>query len=57
MFDVNPNVFGNYLSLAVDENDNSINFDTALTASKYYYYELYEAKIDMRNIQEIVSSN
>lgn len=57
MYDVNPNVFGNGLSLNIDENDNSLDFDLLLNTSTYYGLAKNEAEIIIQNIKDIVKNN
>ena len=56
LFDVNPNIYGNTLSLNINKNDNTINFDLALETAKYYNITLLNATKVITNIKEIVEN-
>ena len=36
LYDVNPDIYGEYLSLNVNKNESSIDFDLALRSARYY---------------------
>ena len=57
MFDVNPNIYGDALSLNVSEYDNAIDFDLAIETARYYDIDTHNAKIIAENIKDIVSAN
>jgi serine/threonine-protein kinase HipA len=57
MYDVNPNIYGDKLSLGVSENDNSINFELAVETSNYYDIKLHDAKNMVADIQKIILHN
>lgn len=57
MYDVNPNIYGDMLSLNVDSNSNLIDFNLALAVSKLYGYTDIQAKERLEEITEIVESN
>ena len=44
MYDVNPDIYGNNLSLNVSENDSSISFELACNVSDYFDLSHGEAK-------------
>lgn len=50
---MNPTPFGNGLSLAIDESDNSLDFELALSVAEYFRITLTEAR-SMRT--EVLSS-
>jgi len=57
MYDVNPNIYGNSLSLNVSTDDSSVNFELAIETAKYYDISLDEAKSIVAEISGIVSEN
>ena len=57
MYDVNPDIYGNALSLGVSENDNSISFELALETSGYYDIGVHDAKDTVANIRTTVTAN
>jgi serine/threonine-protein kinase HipA len=57
MYDVNPNIYGNALSLNVSTDDSSVNFELAIETAKYYEVSLDEAKNTVAEISRIVSEN
>jgi len=57
MYDVNPNIYGNALSLNVSTDDSSVNFELAIETAKYYDVSLDEAKSIVAEISGIVSEN
>jgi serine/threonine-protein kinase HipA len=57
MYDVNPNIYGNALSLNVSTDDSSVNFELAIETAKYYEVSLDEAKSTVAEISGIVSEN
>ena len=56
-YDVNPNIYGDTLSLNVSEDDNSISFDLAAQTAEYYDIRVEEAKSIIAGIQKKVSEN
>lgn len=44
MFDVNPNIYGNTLSLNISENDNTMDFEIAEDTAHYYGLSFKDAK-------------
>lgn len=56
LFDVNPTIYGNALSLNVSTTDNSIDYDLALSTSKYYGLDINEANKALDEISGTVSS-
>jgi len=57
MYDVNPNIYGNTLSLSVSPGDNSISFDLAVETAQYYEVGLREAKNTVSEITRRISEN
>lgn len=55
LYDVNPNIYGEYLSLNIDENDNSLNFELALNTCELYGISKQDALKIIDNIKNIVS--
>jgi len=56
-FDINPNIYGNTLSLNVSSGDNSISFELALETAEYYGINTQDAKQIIENIKTAVSDN
>lgn len=54
MYDVNPDIYGENLSLNVDEYDSSIDFNLAIEASSYYGLSSKEAEDGVNEIKQIV---
>jgi serine/threonine-protein kinase HipA len=57
LYDVNPNIYGDTLSLNVSMNDNSISFCLAVETAEYYNIKTDEAKNIVADIQKIVDRN
>lgn len=57
VYDVNPNIYGNGLSLNITEEDNTLDFALALDTAEFYGFSLSEAKKRMSDIQESVEAN
>jgi len=57
LYDVNPNIYGDMLSLNVSTVDSSINFDLAIETSEHYDIGIHDAKKAASDIREIVSHN
>lgn len=57
MYDVNPDVFGEYLSLNVDSNNSAIDMNLAIEASKYYEITKEDAVILANEIIRTVDDN
>ena len=57
MYDVNPDIYGNALSLGISDNDNSINFELAIETASYYNIDTRDAKNIVADIRKIVSEN
>ena len=56
-YDVNPDIYGNTLSLNVDGHDNSIDFGLAIETAKYYDVKAKDAKNIAHDIEKTVSKN
>lgn len=56
-YDVNPNIYGDALSLNVSTNDSSLSFDLAIETAEYYGIDTNDAKSIVIDIQKIVSEN
>ena len=55
-YDINPNPDGYGLSLNIDEDDNSLNFDLCLEVHSYFRFKEEEAKKEIDKIKEICQS-
>ena len=56
MFDVNPNIYGDALSLNISETDNTIDIGLAIETAGYYGISHSEAKILAGNISDVVKN-
>ncbi len=57
LYDVNPDIYGEYLSLNIDDSDSSIDFDLAVDAAPYYGMEKVSAVKIADNVKCIVREN
>lgn len=57
LYDVNPSIYGDTLSLAVDQDDNSIDFNLAIEAAEYYNLDKEEAKKLLLKVVDTVNEN
>ncbi len=57
MYDVNPDMYGEYLSLNVDNNDSVIDFELAKDASVYYGLSKKQAEQIIMEIRDVVDKN
>lgn len=57
LYDVNPDIYGEYLSLNVDDNDSKIDFELALSAAAFYGIEKKLAKELIAEIRNVVGKN
>ena len=57
LYDVNPNIYGDNLSLNVDLNDSSISFKLALSVADLFEWTMEDAEKKLENIKEIVDEN
>ena len=56
LYDVNPDIFGEYLSLNVDSDNSSIDFDLAVDAAPFYGIEEQATEL-VDSIKNIVRDN
>ena len=54
MYDVNPNIYGNTLTLNININDNSAGFDLALETAENYDIDLNSAKKTIAEIRKTI---
>lgn len=57
LYDVNPDIYGENLSLNIDGTDDAISFELALHTAKYYEISNMEAEGILNNIKNIVENN
>lgn len=57
LYDVNPDIYGDYLSLNVDAANSNIDFDLAVDAAKYYEIDEQKALEEVELIKNIVRDN
>lgn len=57
LYDVNPNIYGDTLSLNVDSDDNLIDFNLALSVAKMYGLSGKQALEELKEIKNVVESN
>lgn len=57
MYDVNPDIYGEFLSLNVDEDNSVIDFDLAIEAAPYYEISTEQAKKNVTAIRKTVADN
>ena len=57
LYDVNPDIYGEYLSLNVNKNESSIDFDLALRSARYYGVNKSEASAFISTIKNTVKNN
>lgn len=57
LYDVNPDIYGEYLSLNVDADDSSIDFELAVQAASYYGIEKKYAVQEVDKIKNTVREN
>ena len=57
LYDVNPNIYGDSLSLNVSSGESLISFDLATETAEYYDIDKTEAKIIIDEIRSIVTEN
>lgn len=57
LYDVNPNIYGDTLSLNVDSNNNLIDFHLALSVAELYGLTNEQALEELKEIKNIVESN
>lgn len=57
LYDVNPNIYGDTLSLNVDSDNNLIDFNLALSVAKMYGLTDAQALEELQGIRNVVESN
>lgn len=57
LYDVNPDIYGEYLSLNVDENESRIDFDLALQSARYYGVNESDAEAFICEIKNKIRNN
>ena len=57
LYDVNPNIYGDTLSLNVDADSNLIDFNLALSVAKMYGLTDAQALDELKEIKNVVESN
>ena len=57
LYDVNPNIYGDALSLNIDEDNNLIDFKLALSVAKMYGLTDARALEELKEIKGVVESN
>jgi len=57
MYDVNPNIYGDTLSLNVDSDSNLIDFNLALSVAKLYGLTEAQAASELKEIKNVVETN
>ena len=56
-YDVNPDIYGDCLSLNISADDNSLNFELAVETSEYYEIKTKDARVIVSEIQKTVAEN
>jgi len=57
MYDVNPDIYGRYLSLNINDTESMLDFDVAIDAAPYYGIEKKDAEKMVDKIKDIVTNN
>ena len=57
LYDVNPDIYGEYLSLNVDADHSQIDFDLAVDAAKYYGIKKEQAKEIVNSMKIVIKDN
>ena len=57
MYDVNPNIYGNTLSLGVSVNDSTIDFALAIETAEYYGLNVRDAGHIVVEMRKIIRDN
>ena len=57
LYDVNPNIYGDTLSLNVDSDNNLIDFNLALSVAKMYGLTETQAQEELQEIKNVVECN
>jgi len=53
-YDINPNPKGSYLSLNISEDDNSLDFNLALSVAPHFRVDIRQAKDEIIRVREVV---
>ena len=57
MYDVNPDIYGDFLSLNVDADNSAIDFELAIDAAPYYGIDRKSAREQVESVKSIVREN
>ena len=57
MYDVNPDLYGRYLSLNINDTESMLDFDVAIDAAPYYGIEKKDAEKMVDEIKDIITNN
>jgi len=57
LYDVNPNIYGDTLSLNVDSDSNLIDFNLALSVAKWFDIKEAQALQELKDIKNVVETN
>ena len=57
MYDVNPDIYGRYLSLNINDTESMLDFDVAIDAAPYYGIEKKDAEKMVDEIKDIITNN
>ena len=57
MFDVNPDIYGNALSLGISEIDNNMSFELVVDTATYYDINIHDARSIVAGIQKTIGGN
>ena len=57
MYDVNPDLYGRYVSLNINDTESMLDFDVAIDAAPYYGIEKKDAEKMVDEIKDIVTNN
>ena len=57
LYDVNPDIYGEYLSLNVNETESRIDFDLALQSARYYGINESDAEAFICEVKNTVKNN
>jgi len=57
MYDVNPDIYGRYLSLNINDTESMLDFDVAIDAAPYYGIEKKDAEKMVDEIKDIITIN
>ncbi len=57
LYDVNPTIYGDTLSLNVDSNSNLIDFELAKKTSEMFGINIHQAEEELSEMKNIIESN